>query len=223
LADGTFDGTAFHRPIRNDHQKLWQPEYVDRRTWSAIPGRTRGVNKAVTMGREFGESRDQVRAMRPSIRKTLVVIHVIVSVALAGEVWGLVVLNVAATLTKEPGLAGAAYRLMPYLVFAGGIPLSLTALASGVVLGLTSHWRLFRYYWTAIKLGLLVAVVCVGMFLFDPAGMAAAVARSSPARRPWGQEAALGAEIVMLIAATGLSVFLQLAETAGEPALRVGL
>ncbi|NUP69054.1 MAG: hypothetical protein HOW71_43575 [Nonomuraea sp.] len=159
------------------------------------------------MGREFGESGDQVRAMRPSIRKSVVVIHVIVSVALLGEVWGLVVLNVAATVTNDLGLARAAYRLMPYLVFAGGIPLSLSALASGVTLGLTSHWRVFRHYWTMVKLVLLVAVVCVGMFLFDPEGMAAAVPGPSLAGRQWGQVAALGAQIVMLMAATALSVF----------------
>ncbi|MFF4620731.1 hypothetical protein [Nonomuraea jabiensis] len=143
--------------------------------------------------------------MRPGIRKTVTVIHVIASVALVGEVWGLVVLNTAAALTKDAGLAHAAYRLMPALVFAGGIPLSLIALISGITLGLTSHWGLFRYYWVAAKLVLLVAVICVGMFLFDPEGMAAAT--TLPATRQWGQVAALGTQIAMLMTATTLSVF----------------
>ncbi|WP_431913697.1 hypothetical protein [Nonomuraea jabiensis] len=142
--------------------------------------------------------------MRPRIRKTVMVIHVIASVALVGEVWGLVVLNTAAALTKDAGLAHAAYRLMPALVFAGGIPLSLIALISGITLGLTSHWGLFRYYWVAAKLVLLVAVICVGMFLFDPEGMAAAIVL--PASRQWGQVAALGTQIAMLVTATTLSV-----------------
>ncbi|MEO3795271.1 hypothetical protein ABGB14_34085 [Nonomuraea sp. B10E15] len=131
------------------------------------------------------------------------------SVALLGEVWGLVVLNTAATLTNDPGLAHAAYLLMPNLVFAGGIPLSLTALVTGITLGLTSHWGLFRYYWVAVKLGLLVAVICVGMFLFDPEGMAAATEGGTAAvvSDQWSQTAALGAQIVMLIASTALSVF----------------
>ncbi|MFI9839787.1 hypothetical protein ACIHFD_22330 [Nonomuraea sp. NPDC051941] len=147
--------------------------------------------------------------MRPSIRKTVMVIHVIASVALVGEVWGLVVLNTAAALTKDAGLAHAAYRLMPALVFAGGIPLSLIALISGITLGLTSHWGLFRYYWVAAKLVLLVAVICVGMFLFDPEGMAAATEGGAavPATRQWGQVAALGTQIAMLMTATTLSVF----------------
>ncbi|TDD19255.1 hypothetical protein [Nonomuraea diastatica] len=147
--------------------------------------------------------------MRPPIRKTVLVIHIIVSVALLGEVWGLVVLNTAATLTNDLGLAHAAYRLMPNLVFAGGIPLSLTALVTGITLGLTSHWGLFRYYWVTVKLGLLVAVICVGMFLFDPEGMAAATegGAAAAASGQWSQVTALGAQIVMLIASTVLSVF----------------
>ncbi|KAB8196649.1 hypothetical protein FH608_008030 [Nonomuraea phyllanthi] len=147
--------------------------------------------------------------MRPRIRKTVMVIHVITSVALLGEVWGLVVLNTAAVLTKDTDLAHAAYRLMPNLIFAGGIPLSLTALATGIALGLTSHWGLFRHYWVTVKLGLLVAVICVGIFLFDPEGMAAATAGDAPVpgARGWGQIAALGTQIAMLVTATTLSVF----------------
>ncbi|GAA3544285.1 hypothetical protein GCM10022419_025620 [Nonomuraea rosea] len=146
--------------------------------------------------------------MRPPIRKTVVVIHIVVSVALLGEVWGLVVLNTAAALTKDLALAHAAYRLMPALVFAGGIPLSLTALATGCALALTSHWGLFRYYWTAAKLVLLVIVICLGMFLFDPEGMAAATegGRAVAATRQWGQVAVLGTQIVLLMTAAALSV-----------------
>ncbi|MFB4263233.1 hypothetical protein [Nonomuraea sp. GTA35] len=147
--------------------------------------------------------------MAPRIRKTLLVIHIVASVALVGEVWGLVALNTAATLSKDLDLAHTAYRLMPTLVFAGGIPLSLTALATGITLGLGSHWGLIRHYWVAVKLVLLVAVICVGMFLFDPEGMAAATAgaRQAVAARQWGQVAVLGTQIAMLLIATALSVF----------------
>ncbi|MFC4118672.1 DUF2269 family protein [Nonomuraea zeae] len=147
--------------------------------------------------------------MRPAIRKTVVVIHIVVSVALLGEVWGLVVLNTAAALTKDHALAHAAYRLMPALVFAGGIPLSLSALITGCTLALTSHWRLFRHYWTAAKLVLLVIVICLGMFLFDPEGMAAATEGGDAVAttRQWGQVAVLGTQIVLLMTATALSVF----------------
>ncbi|NBE94023.1 DUF2269 family protein [Nonomuraea sp. KC401] len=147
--------------------------------------------------------------MRPPIRRTVLTVHIIASVALLGEVWGLVVLNGAAALTNDPALAHAAYRLMPNLVFAGGIPLSLIALATGITLGLSSHWGLFRYYWVTVKLGLLVAVICIGMFVFDPEGMAAATEGGAAAAAPaqWGQTAALVAQCVMLVVSTVLSVF----------------
>ncbi|MFG1946020.1 hypothetical protein [Nonomuraea sp. NPDC048826] len=147
--------------------------------------------------------------MRPRVRKTTLVIHIVASVALVGEVWVLVVLNTSAALTGDAGLAHAAYRLMPALVFAGGIPLSMTALATGVLLGWTSHWGLVRHAWVAIKLALLLATICVGMFLFDPEGMAAATAGAAPAPEPgkWTQVAVPATQLTMLLTATALSVF----------------
>ncbi|MFI7615990.1 hypothetical protein ACIBP6_32695 [Nonomuraea terrae] len=147
--------------------------------------------------------------MRPRIRKTILVIHVIASVALLGEVWALTVLNTAAALTEDTGLAHAAYGLMPALVFAGGMPLSLVALATGVVLGLTSRWGVFRHLWVAAKFVLLVGVICLGMFLFDPEGMTAATAggRAAGDARQWGQVAVPAAQAVLLVTATALSVF----------------
>lgn len=144
------------------------------------------------------------RRPRPAIRKTILVIHIAASVALMGEVWALVVLNLSATLTGEAGLARTAYRLMERLVFAGGIPLSLTALASGIALALAGGWGLTRHIWLLAKLLLLIAVICVGIFLFDPAGMAAA---DPPAGARWGQVGAVAAQLVMLLTATTLSVF----------------
>ncbi|MEU7741319.1 hypothetical protein [Nonomuraea sp. NPDC049158] len=148
------------------------------------------------------------RVTQPRVRKGVLVVHVIASVALLGEVWGLVVLNTVATVTDDLGLAHAAYRLMPSLVFAGGIPLSLTALATGITLALTSHWGLARHYWVLAKLVLLVSVICLGMFLFDPEGMAAATAGATrPVEgRQWGQVAVLGGQLAMLLTATTLSV-----------------
>ncbi|MEV0235190.1 hypothetical protein [Nonomuraea sp. NPDC050786] len=182
--------------------------YAAGRRSDAFHGRTPGAGGAARMTGESSIWR-QVSAVRSRIRKTVMVIHIVASVALLGEVWGLVVLNTAAAMTKDTGLAHAAYRLMPGLVFAGGIPLSLTALATGVILGLTSHWGLFRHYWVTAKLVLLVAVICVGMFLFDPEGMAALTegGAAAPASRQWGQIAALGAQVAMLMTATALSVF----------------
>lgn len=134
-------------------------------------------------------TRRRLRSRAP--RKALLVLHIVTSVALLGEVWGLVVLNITATLANDPRLAESAYQLMTRLVFLGGIPLSLIGLVTGVVLALTSPWGLVRHYWVFVKFLLLIAVICVGMFLFSPESSTTAVADGTltPARQ-WEQVAA---------------------------------
>lgn len=144
------------------------------------------------------------------LRRALLAGHVICAVGLLGEVWVLVALNLYATATVDSDrqLAGSAYRLMEVLVFAGGIPLSLLALATGLTLALTSHWGLLHYYWVFTKLLLLIAVIIGGMILFQPAPMAAAVADGSVSGgQQWRQVAVLATQLVMLGTATVLAVF----------------
>lgn len=145
---------------------------------------------------------------RPATRKLLMIVHIVSSVALVGEVWGLVLLNVTATLTGDGTLANSAYRLMGVLVFGGGIPLSVTALASGIALALGSRWGLARHYWVFAKLLLLVGVVLAGMLLFTPEAMADATAGGAPppAGRGWWQVAVVSGQLAMLLTATALSV-----------------
>ncbi|NUR85669.1 MAG: hypothetical protein HOY71_16455 [Nonomuraea sp.] len=142
--------------------------------------------------------------MGPKLRKTVLVVHIGASVALLGEVWSLVVLNTVTTTGAAEGARGA-YALMANLIFTGGVPLSMISLVTGIVLGLTSRWGLFRHLWVVAKLGLLLGVICAGMFLFDPAGMALGPL-PAPGRQ-WAQVAVVGAQAVMLATATALSVF----------------
>ncbi|WP_119727538.1 hypothetical protein [Thermomonospora amylolytica] len=143
--------------------------------------------------------------LTPRARKALLLTHVLASVALVGEVWALVVLNLTATLTGDPGLAEYAYRLQTPLVFAGGIPLSMISLASGITLGLGTHWGVLRHVWVAVKLLLLVATILVGALLSDPEALAAAA--EVTARRQWEQNAEVAVQFAMLLAATALSIY----------------
>ncbi|AYY12601.1 hypothetical protein EF847_07660 [Actinobacteria bacterium YIM 96077] len=153
-------------------------------------------------------SRPPTNRLRPHTRKTILVIHVIASVALLGEVWTLVALNLYSTLAADNELARAAYQLMDVLVFAGGIPLSMTALVTGVALALGSHWGLVRHYWVFAKLLLLIAVICLGMFLFQPGVMAQAIEQGSESdTQQWRQVLVVTAQLIMLVTATTLSVF----------------
>ncbi|WP_131742939.1 DUF2269 domain-containing protein [Actinomadura roseirufa] len=145
---------------------------------------------------------------RPPVRKTLALVHIAASVALLGEVWGQLVLNLTATLTADGALAHAAYRLMWVLVVAGGIPLALTALASGIALGLGSPWGLARHYWVLAKLVLLIGVILFGALLFQPEAMADATRGGArPSGRGWEQVAVVSGQFVMVLTATALSVF----------------
>ena len=63
-----------------------------------------------------------------------------------------------------------------------GIPLSLTSLATGLVLGLGSKWGVFRYRWVTAKLLLNLSVILVGAFLIGPTTAALATAATPPGR-----------------------------------------
>lgn len=160
-----------------------------------------------TAGATAAPARARWRA-RPRTRKTILVIHLIAALGLLGEVWTLVTLNLYSILTSDEELARSAYELMGVLVFAGGIPLSMLALITGILVGLTTHWGVLRHYWVFATLLLLIGVISVGMFAFNPEAMAAAAeAGSLSSGQQWGQFTAVAAQLVMLITATALSVF----------------
>ena len=141
--------------------------------------------------------------LSPRGRKIVMVLHIVTSVALLGELWALVALNIYATVAADGELANSAYRLMEVLVFAGGIPLSMTALIAGVTLALGTHWGLLRHYWIFVKLLLLIAVIVCGMVLFQPGPMAEATATGTQTTtEQWRQVAVVAAQLVMLVSAT---------------------
>ena len=143
--------------------------------------------------------------LRPRARKALLLLHILASVALVGEVWALTVLDLTATLTDDAGLAEHAYRLQTPLVRAGGIPLSMISLASGIALGLGTRWGVLRHVWVVAKTALLVAVILVSALLSHPEELASAPALT--AGRQWAQNAEVAAQLAMLLAATALSIY----------------
>ena len=88
------------------------------------------------------------------------------------------------------------------LVF--GIPLSLVALASGILLGVGGKWGVLRYVWVAAKLVLLLSVILVGAFVIGPA---TAAMRAGDGGRETVLIAAAAYDVIVLALATGLSVF----------------
>jgi hypothetical protein len=116
--------------------------------------------------REIGsERRPRSKWSRGNRRKTLLTIHIASAVALLGSTAGFLVLAVRAATRGDQPEAHALYEAVGQLPLFLGIPLSFIALISGVLVGLTSTWGVFRHWWVTGKLALLVGVILLGALL----------------------------------------------------------
>ena len=141
--------------------------------------------------------------LAPRIRKAIVVLHVISSVAILGQVWVNAVLAVIAM--RAPGSARAAYSFMQDLVYASAAPLSVLSLVSGVVLGLGTKWGVLRFRWVTAKLALLLLTVLSGITIQGPLLERLIAAPSFTAQL--ANLAATAVQFGLLAVATWLSVF----------------
>jgi uncharacterized membrane protein len=105
----------------------------------------------------------------PSVRRAVLTVHIIASVGLLGDCAAVLAINVRAAATGDPALAAASYDLLAMFGVVFGIPLSMTALASGLALGLGTKWGVLRHRWVAAKLLLLVSVILAGALVIGPA------------------------------------------------------
>lgn len=106
--------------------------------------------------------------MKPTLRKSLLTLHLVLSVGWLGAVLAYLVVAVAGLNTADDGLARAAYRIMALLGWWVIVPSALAALATGLVQSVATDWGLTRYYWILAKLALTVAATAV--LLRHPAG-----------------------------------------------------
>ncbi|MFC3999625.1 hypothetical protein ACFOVU_27170 [Nocardiopsis sediminis] len=136
--------------------------------------------------------------------------HVVASVGWLGVHGGVLALVVTGLAAESPGAAAGAYAGAAQLVRLLVLPLSLTALVTGLVLSLGTPWGLFRHYWVALKLvftALLVAGsnLSLGPMVLD---LAAATADGSvlPSDLDRARPAiALSVALTLLLASTLLS------------------
>ncbi|HVL86732.1 MAG TPA: DUF2269 domain-containing protein [Candidatus Thermoplasmatota archaeon] len=97
----------------------------------------------------------------PALRKLLLSAHLTVSVGWIGAVLAYLALDVAVATSGEESTLRAAYASMELVASNVILPLSLAALATGVLLALGTRWGLFRHYWVVVSLLLTVAAVAV--------------------------------------------------------------
>ncbi|WP_077194803.1 DUF2269 domain-containing protein [Streptomyces lydicus] len=104
---------------------------------------------------------------RPA-RRTLLVLHVAVSVSWLGLTLGLLALGITGCTTGSPDMATAAYRAMKIFGDWLVLPVALATLVSGLVLSLGTPWGLARHRWVYLKFWLTVVTVLLSVFALRP-------------------------------------------------------
>ena len=138
------------------------------------------------------------------IRHTVLTAHIIVSVGLLGDSAGFLAVAVRAARTDDPAAVRELIQVLDMFSVVFGIPLSFAALLTGLALGFSTRWGVFRYPWVTTKLLLVVSVMLVGGLVINPAltMMLAGRGDATP------QLIAAGAyDVIALGLATALSVF----------------
>ena len=128
------------------------------------------------------------------MRRFLLTVHILSSVALLGDVAGFFVVAVQASATGDQALYDVLERFSLYF----GIPLSFTALLSGIALTRVTKWGVVRHRWVTVKLGAIVSVILVGALVLGP---------SVAAREPTPLILGSAYDVIVLSVATGLSVY----------------
>lgn len=110
---------------------------------------------------------DQIRArrgMRPKLRRLVLVLHVIVSVAALGVYLGLLTLAITGLTTDDPETLRTAYLAMGIFGDVLIFPISLAILITGLALSLGTPWGLLRHYWVLTKFALTLGLATASIF-----------------------------------------------------------
>ena len=142
--------------------------------------------------------------MSPSVRRTVLMVHIIASVGLLGDSAGFLAVAVRAATTDDPALAASSYELLQMFSIVFGIPLSMLSLATGLALGLGTKWGVLRHWWVTAKLLVILSVILVGAFVIGPSLV---LMRDGTGGRETVLVLASAYQVLVLVLATGLSVF----------------
>lgn len=103
-----------------------------------------------------------MKAASPTLYKSILTFHIIISVGLLGDSAGYLAVAIHGANVTDPITSKATYEILQMLAFIFGIPLSFLALLSGLWLTFVTKWKLFRYPWVTIKFLLIISVILVG-------------------------------------------------------------
>jgi hypothetical protein len=147
-------------------------------------------------------------ALPQSWRKLLLTVHVAASVSVLGADLVLLVLGIASVGGADPVTIYPAASLIGTWLLA---PLALTALVTGLTLGLLTPWGLLTYWWVTIKLAIVTVLTGAVLFVLVPALGATANAVTGSTPRLLGAGERLPLLIAPATASTLLAIALVLA------------
>jgi hypothetical protein len=151
--------------------------------------------------------------LTPGLRRFALVVHVSTSLGWLGAVLAFLALAVTGLNSEDVAVVRGSYIAMGVVGWFVIVPLSVAALASGILQSLGTQWSFLQHYWVAAKLLINVAAGVLLLVHMNPTDRLAAVAvtsdltrdelRSSRIQLVFDAAAAVG----VLVVATGLSIY----------------
>ena len=101
--------------------------------------------------------------MTPRLSKLALTAHIAFSVGWIGAAAAFLVLSIAGLTSRDAETVRGAYLAMNLIGLYIIVPLSMAALATGLIQSLGTPWGLFRQHWVLVKL--LLTIVSIGVLL----------------------------------------------------------
>lgn len=145
-------------------------------------------------------------------RKTVLLVHVILSMGWLGMSATTLVMSVVALSETQPTLLRAVFEFEEQLSVVLGRPMAIGTLVTGLVLSFGTKWGLFRYYWVLVKFVLLIAMVAAAVILLpqwisDGIAFADRPGSAELASAQWGLLAVAAFHVTGLVVSCALSVY----------------
>jgi hypothetical protein len=106
----------------------------------------------------------RIPLMSPRVRKTVLCLHVMVSVSWLGIDIAMLTLGITGLTSSNLETMRESYVTMERFGAILVIPAGICAVLTGLLLGLCTPWGLFRYFWVTVKL--IVALVALTLAVF---------------------------------------------------------
>jgi len=150
--------------------------------------------------------------MTPRLRKFVLTAHITFSVGWLGAVASFLVLSIAGLTSQDAEVVRSAYLAMNLIGLFIIVPMSLAALATGLVQALGSQWGLLRHYWVLVKF-LLATFATIALLLHQFTAVAEAAKLVSGAAGGTVRSTELGRVGIQLVADSGLALLVLLTAT----------